>query len=95
MFHRPLHLSMDEGLFSTCIFVVISLLLIFSKYQQGQIPTHNLHLFVINEAKFWPSICFKKQIFNSTNKYWIPQASIKFLDGIISNQYDDIFLISQ
>ncbi len=47
-----LSISTDEGSFITRIFVFTRLLLVFSKYQRGQILPMNWYLFFYNEDQF-------------------------------------------
>ena len=50
--------STDEGSFATRLLVAICLLLVFTKYQRGQILYYHLHLFVETKASIWMSTRF-------------------------------------
>ena len=72
-----LKLSTDEGSFITRTLVAICLLLVFTKYQQGQIMYHNLHLLVKTKALICTSTRFDTRsgrIFD--NQFWIYQNSL-------------------
>ena len=56
------YLLVYKGSFDTRILIVICLLLVFNKYQWGQICIQYLFGFVSNKDALWTSICYDKQV---------------------------------